>query len=76
MQKLIELYDVYGEYGFYDSVDPLSGQVAYKLLALDQAMIFLALANHLGDGCVAERFAADPIAARVLPMLAAESFFD
>ena len=38
-------------------------------------MLFLALANHLADHVVQRLFAADPIAARVLPMLAEEDFF-
>ncbi len=75
LRKLIELYDIYGEYGFYDAVDPVSGSVAYKYLALDQGMLFVALANYLGDGCVQKRFMADPIAQRALPMLAEERFF-
>jgi hypothetical protein len=37
-------------------------------------MSFVALANHLKDGCVQKRFAADPIASAVLPMLAEEDF--
>ena len=75
LRNLIEKYDIYGQYGFYDAVDPVSGEVAHKYLALDQGMTFLALANYLGDQCVLERFAADPIAQRALPMLHDEQFF-
>ena len=39
-------------------------------------MILIALANHLRDGVVQKYFAADPIIQRVLPMLAAERFFE
>jgi len=60
---------VYGDFGLYDSVDPKTGAVAHKYLALDQSMLFLALANHLGDGCVRRRFAADEIVRRALPLL-------
>ena len=67
---------VYGDYGFYDAVDPRTGRVAYKYLTLDQSMIFLALANHLADHAVQKRFASDPIIERVLPLLAAEDFFE
>jgi hypothetical protein len=76
LQRLAARYDVYGEYGFYDAVDPGSGEVAYTYLTLDQSMIFLALANHLTDGAIQKRFASDPIVARVLPLLAAERFFE
>jgi len=57
-------------------VDPQTGRVAESYLALDQSMIFLAAANVLTDGAVQRHFAADPIIARVLPLLAAERFFD
>ena len=76
LRRLAERYPVYGEYGFYDAVDPRTGQVAYKYLTLNQSMILLALANHLGDHAVQRRFASDPIMQRVLPLLAAEQFFD
>ena len=75
LQRLVRLYDIYGEYGFYDAVDPRSGEVAYAYLALDQAMTFIAVANHLTHGAVQRRFASDPIAARALPILAGEDFF-
>ena len=55
--------DVYGDFGFYDAVDPTTGAVARSYLTLDQAMTFLALANHLCQGCLQRRFAADPIGA-------------
>jgi hypothetical protein len=76
LRRLVELYPIYGEYGFYDSVDPRSGAVGEVYLALDQSMLFVALVNHLTGGVIQERFAADPIAARALPLLADEDFFD
>ena len=76
LRRIIELYDIYGEYGLYDAVDPASGRVAHDYLALDQSMILVALANHLKPHSVQELFAADPIAQRVLPQLAADNFFE
>lgn len=76
LRKLAESYDLYGDFGFYDAVDPKTGLVAHKYLALDQAMLFVALANHLKTGCVQKRFAADPLVGRVLPMLGDEKFFE
>lgn len=73
-RTLIEKYDIYGQYGFYDAVDPISGEVAHQYLVLDQGMILLALANYLGDQCIQNHFAADPIAQKVLPMLKDEKF--
>ena len=57
-------------------MDPVSGEVARAYLALDQSMILIAAANYLKDGVVQRRFATDPIVANVLPLLAAEDFFD
>jgi hypothetical protein len=76
LRELARRYPIYGEFGFYDAVDPTSGKVGYRYLTLDQGMLFLALGNHLADHAVQRAFAADPIAARVLPMLAEEHFFD
>jgi hypothetical protein len=76
LRELARRYDVYGEYGFYDSVDPASGRVARQYLALDQSMIFISLANRLKDHCIQKRFAADPIAAHALAMIGDENFFD
>jgi hypothetical protein len=76
LRELARRYELYGEYGFYDAVDPLSGKVAYKYLALDQSMLFLALANYLQDHCLQKHFAADPIVRRALPVIAQEHFFD
>ena len=76
LRTLAELYDSYGEFGFYDAVDPRSGAVAYDYVSLDQAMIFIALANTLRDGCIQKRFAADPIVQAALPVIADEDFFE
>ena len=76
LRRLAELYPIYGPYGFYDAVDPKSGEVVPAYLVLDQSMILIALANHLRDGVIQRRFAADPIAARALPLLGVEDFFD
>jgi hypothetical protein len=76
LRRLAERYPLYGDFGFYDAVDPRTGQVAHNYLALDQSMVLIALANHLRGGVIQRHFAADPIVRRVLPMLAAERFFD
>jgi hypothetical protein len=76
LRRLVELYDIYGEYGFYDAVDPVTGKVTYKYLTLDQAMLFIALANYLDDHSVQEYFASDPIAAKALAIIGEERFFE
>jgi hypothetical protein len=85
LRKLIELYDIYGEYGFYDAVtvipekdNPNSkpGLVARKYLALDQGMLFVALNNYLNDGAIRKRFHADPVMKNGERILSAEKFFE
>lgn len=75
LRQLAARYPIYGDFGFYDAVDPQTGQVAYNYLALDQSMILIALANHLRHGVIQRHFAADPFIQRVLPLLGAERFF-
>jgi hypothetical protein len=75
LRKMIELYDIYGEYGFYDAVKPETGRVAYKYLCLDQAMSLIALCNYLQDGSIRRRFHGDPISAKIEPLLSEEKFF-
>lgn len=76
LREIATRYEAYGDFGLYDAVDPLRGTVARSYLVLDQAMTFIAVANHLCGGCVQARFAADPVVQRVLPVVAAERFFD
>ncbi len=76
LQELARRYPVYGDWGFYDAVDPGSGTVAYTYLTLDQSMSFVALANHLTGHRIQQLFEADPIVRKALPVIAAEHFFD
>jgi len=76
LRALAARYPIYGDFGFYDAVDPRTGAVAPVYLTLDQTMTFLAVANQLCDGCVQRRFATDPIAARATPILGDERFFE
>ena len=76
LQQLTHRYPIYGDFGFYDAVDPKTGQVAYHYLALNQSMILIALANHLRNGVIQRYFAADPMIQPLLPLLSAERFFE
>jgi hypothetical protein len=76
LRLLAQRYPLYGDFGFYESVDPVSGQVAYQYLYLGQAMLFIAVVNHLTADAVPRLFAADPTIQRVLPLLRVEHFFD
>lgn len=74
-RKLIELYDIYGEYGFYDSVNVKTGVVSRRYLALDQGMLFIALTNYLKNGVIREHFHSDPVMKRGEKLLTYETFF-
>jgi hypothetical protein len=76
LRRLAELYPLYGDFGFYDAVNPATGEVSYNYLCLNQAMILVSLADYLADHAVQKRFAADPIVQKVLPLLGIESFVE
>ncbi|HEY2774722.1 MAG TPA: glucoamylase family protein [Candidatus Binatia bacterium] len=76
LMDLAKRYDMYGPFGFYDSVVPDTGRVAYDQLALDQLMLFLSVANYLSGGYVPALFAEDPWVKDALPLLAEERFFN
>ena len=51
-------------FGFRDSVNWKTGEIADKYLVLDQAMLFLSLVNYCQRGLLWRTFAADPMVAR------------
>ncbi|MEW5838549.1 MAG: glucoamylase family protein [Pseudomonadota bacterium] len=75
LREMAQLYPIYGAFGFFDAVEPKSGKVAYKYLALDQSMLFLGLANTVKPHLVQRYFAADPDIRRALPVVRSENFF-
>ena len=75
LRALAESYPIYGDFGFYDAVDPKTGEVARSYMALDQSMVLIALANYLTDGAIQRHFSSDPIARRAAPVLGLEDFF-
>ena len=46
--------------GFYDAVNPVTGEVGHRRLVLDQSMIMAALDDALDAGALQRHFAADP----------------
>ncbi len=69
LQELRTLYpDIYtADGGFYDAVNPQTGQVGHRRLVLDQSMIMAAIDDALNNDALGRYFAADPVswAARV-----------
>ncbi len=76
LRRLAERFDAYGDWGFYDAVDPMTGGVAHNYLVLDQAMILIAVANHLRPGVIPTLLARDPVTARAIAILGDERFFE
>jgi hypothetical protein len=67
-------FAVYGEGGFYDAVDVVTGTVSRFYLALDQGMVMAALANELRNDRLRHLFTQGDVAARVRPTIAPEEF--
>ncbi|MDD5644709.1 MAG: glucoamylase family protein [bacterium] len=61
IRKIASDFDVYGEYGFYSSVDVSDKEVSYVYSAGEQALILLSINNYLNNGAIRRRFAADNI---------------
>ena len=76
LRKMIDTYNAYGEYGFYDAINVKNGKVAVKYLCLDQAMSFIALTNYLKNGSIRNYFHNDPIAKNAEELLKVEDFFE
>ncbi|MEH7237244.1 glucoamylase family protein [Bacillus sp. JJ1562] len=51
----------FGEYGFYDTINLNTNEIAKSFLALDQGMIMISISNFLNDGLIRKYFHADPI---------------
>jgi len=76
LRKFLQVYpDIYGEYGFYDSVDVKTREVSKKYLCLDQAMILITINNYLNRGVVRNRFHNDEIGKRAEYLLEIEEFY-
>lgn len=74
IQTLRAKYDIYGPYGFYDAVNPTTGQVGHRYLVLDQSMIMAALDDALNFNLMQLHFALDPVILHNLPYLLEEKF--
>ena len=72
---LAEYDEIYGEFGFYDSVVVASGKVDQQYLLIDQAMNFIAMVNYLKQGSITKRFHSDPVGKKAEVLLKEEKFF-
>lgn len=74
IETLLTHYKIFDRYGFFDSVNPTTGQVGHRYLVLDQSMIMAALDNVLRGGLMQQHFAQDQVIAAAQPYLSEESF--
>ncbi|MBI3312767.1 MAG: DUF3131 domain-containing protein [Candidatus Omnitrophica bacterium] len=68
-------FNMYGEYGFYDSLNVINQKVNYQYLALDQGMTLVAICNYLKNGSIQKRFHQDLVGKKAEDLLVKESFF-
>ncbi|WP_422929613.1 glucoamylase family protein [Singulisphaera sp. PoT] len=74
LRTLTQNFPLYGPYGFYDSVDVHTGQVAERVLILDQGMIMASLSNVIGGDVLRRGFCSGPMEAVIRPLIAPERF--
>ena len=74
LANLEQDFAVYGEGGFYDAVDVVTGTVSRFYLALDQGMVMAALANELRNDRLRHLFTQGEVTAHVRPTIAPEEF--
>jgi len=76
LRKILELYpEIYGEYGFYDSINLSSGELTKKYLLLNQAMSFIALNNYLNNNIIPKRIEKSEFGKKIKCLLKAEKFY-
>ncbi|MCS7151199.1 MAG: hypothetical protein NZ928_02285 [Endomicrobia bacterium] len=76
LRKMLEVYPgIYGEYGFYDSVNLETGEVTKKYLLLDQAMSFIAINNYLNNNIIPRRISKSKFGKKIKKILEMEEFY-
>jgi hypothetical protein len=74
LRSLSEKFPVYDSFGFHDSVNVITGQVADRVLILDQGMILAALSNSIGSDVLRRNFCTGAFEATIRPLISQESF--
>jgi hypothetical protein len=74
LRALAAGFPVYGPYGFFDSVDVITGRVSDSVLVLDQAMILAAIDHAIGANVLRRSFCSGAVEAAVRPLIAPERF--
>jgi Putative glucoamylase/Protein of unknown function (DUF3131) len=74
LAKLAAIPDMYGKWGFRDSVNVRTQHVSGSYLSLDQGMIMAALGNALGDDVLRRAFAGRQEERTIKPVIGVEQF--
>jgi hypothetical protein len=74
LADLREDFDAYGQYGFYDAIDVVTGKVSTFYLALDQGMVMASIGNALRNDRLQDYFVRGPVQGTIRPLLAMEEF--
>lgn len=74
LEKMRQNFDIYGKWGFWDSVNVQTGEVSYYALALDQGMVMAALDDALRNDIMQKYFSQGMIQQAIQPLLGMESF--
>ncbi|RBP00915.1 glucoamylase family protein [Rossellomorea aquimaris] len=72
--QALKRFDMYGKYGFLDSVNVETGEVTQAYLALDQGMTMVSIVNYLKDGVIRDYFHQDQIGKSPEDLLMKETF--
>ena len=72
--QALKRFDMYGKYGFLDSVNVETGEVTNAYLALDQGMTMISIANYLKEGVIRDYFHQDQIGKSPEDLLMKEKF--
>jgi hypothetical protein len=74
LANLRQNFDIYGQWGFWDSVNVQTGQVSRYALALDQGMVMAALENALRNNHMQDYFSQGMVQKAIQPLLSLETF--
>jgi hypothetical protein len=74
LARLAAIPDMYGKWGFRDSVNVQTRHVSDSYLSLDQGMIMAALGNALGGDVLRRAFAGPEEERTIRPVIGAEQF--
>jgi hypothetical protein len=67
-------FDIYGRWGFRDSVNVQTGVVSGAYLSLDQGIVMAAIGNALADDVLRDAFATDEFRDVLRPVIGMETF--